>query len=201
MNEQAERARHDYRAQARKARRALSDEQRADAADALVALLRSLPEYTAANRIGCYSAVASEFSLAPLITIELAHGRQIYLPHVEHTSPQMHFAPWHGNRKLLMPNRFGILEPLVDAAQLIEAQALDVLLLPLVAFDRRGYRLGSGAGYYDRALSFRLTQPAPPLLVGIGFACQECPPIPNADWDVRLDAIATECEIIRPSSP
>ncbi len=81
-------------------------------------------------------------------------------------------------------------------ADLVPAQSLDIILLPLVAFDRSGSALGSGAGYYDRALAFRLTQPAPPLLIGIGFACQEVAGIPMADWDVPLDLVITEREMI-----
>ncbi len=197
MHSDDEKTRHEYRARARTARRALVDAQRVAAAATLPATLASLPEWSNARRIGCYSAVASEISLKPVIDAELARGRPVYLPHVEHTAPQMHFAPWRGNVKLLMPNRFGIAEPLVDAAELVGANALDVILLPLVGFDRHGLRLGSGAGYYDRALSFRRNRAPPPLLVGIAFACQEVPPIPAAPWDVPLDAIATERELIR----
>lgn len=193
--------RHEYRARARAARRALSEMQRAAGAQALPAILATLPEWALARRIGFYSSVASEISLAPLINAELARGRLIYLPHLEHTAPQMRFAPWCGSPMLLMPNRFGILEPRVDAAELIEANALDLVLLPLVAFDRLGMRLGSGAGYYDRALSMRRDRPPPPLLVGIAYACQEVPPIPAASWDVPLDAIATENELFRIFSP
>jgi len=197
MDSQDDQTRHQHRARARAARRALGETQRTAAAAALPAILAALPEWTPARHIGCYSAVASELSLAPLIEAELARGRLLYLPHVEHSAPQMRFAPWRGNPKLLMPNRFGIHEPLVDAAELVNAQTLDVILLPLVAFDRKGLRLGSGAGYYDRALSFRSDRPPPPLLVGIGFACQEVLSIPAAPWDVPLDAIATEKELIR----
>ena len=189
--------RHDYRARARMARRVLDDSHRTAAAAALPAILATLPEWSGARRVGAYSAVASEISLGTVIDAELARNGAVYLPHVERLAPQMRFAPWRGNHKLLLPNRFGIHEPLVDAAELLEAHELDLILLPLVAFDRRGLRLGSGAGYYDRALSFRSGRSPPPLLIGVGFACQEVPPIPAAPWDVPLDAIATERELIR----
>ncbi len=66
------------------------------------------------------------------------------------------------------------------------------MLLPLLGFDRRGGRLGMGGGYYDRAFAFRRDRPAPPRLVGIGFACQELPDLAAESWDVALDAVATE---------
>lgn len=61
-----------------------------------------------------------------------------------------------------------------------------------MGFDDARYRLGSGAGHYDRALAFRAGRPPPPLLVGAAFACQRLPPLPHDPWDVPLDAVVTE---------
>ena len=104
----------------------------------------------------------------------------------------MHFARWNGDPQRLKANRFGILEPMVDSREWLDAAQLDVILLPLVAFDRRGHRLGSGAGYYDRALALRAGRPAPPLLVGLAHSCQEVQLIPAEPWDIPMDAVATE---------
>ena len=92
------------------------------------------------------------------------------------------------------PNRFGIPEPV--AAEILAASALDVVLLPAVGFDRQGHRLGTGGGYYDRTFAFRKQSPAPPLLIGIAFACQEVEAIEVATWDVDLDWVVTEREAI-----
>lgn len=196
MDQDAELLRHELRRQARARRRALSEEDRELAAEQCGAHLMALPVFVNARQIGAYAAVASELSLSRVIDFALSRSQAVYLPHIEHSAPQMHFAPWSGQRRLLMPNRFGIPEPLVDASQLLFADRLDVILLPLLAFDRHGGRLGSGAGYYDRALNFRLTQAAPPWLIGVGYACQEVPHIPLASWDVRLDFVVTEDEVI-----
>lgn len=184
--------RHELRRQARARRRALPQEERELATERCSANVSSLQLVCAATQIGAYAAVASELSLSQVIDQAIARAQIIYLPHIEHNATAMHFAPWSGQRRLLMPNHFGIPEPLVDASQWVLAERLDVILLPLLAFDRHGGRLGSGAGYYDRALSFRLSQSAPPWLIGIGFACQEVPTIPLASWDVRLDFVVTE---------
>lgn len=196
MHSDEQSRRHELRRQARAARRELSESERIAATEALCTRLDALPLFAAARHIGCYAAVASELSLQAAIDQALARGQQVYLPHVEHTAPDMRFARWTGQNKRLLTNRFGIPEPLVDVAELVAPQTLDLILLPLLAFDRSGGRLGSGAGYYDRALAFRLTQPAPPLLVGVGFACQEVSGIPTADWDVPLDLVVTERELI-----
>jgi 5-formyltetrahydrofolate cyclo-ligase len=67
----------------------------------------------------------------------------------------------------------------------------DVLLVPLLAFDKRGYRLGYGGGYYDCTLA-ALRQKREIIALGIGFACQEVADIPIASYDARLDKIVTE---------
>ena len=73
-----------------------------------------------------------------------------------------------------------------------------IVFLPLLAFDRRGHRLGSGGGWYDRSFAFLadLPRPAHCVLVGVGYAFQEVPMLPVEAHDVRLDFIATERELI-----
>jgi 5-formyltetrahydrofolate cyclo-ligase len=96
----------------------------------------------------------------------------------------------------LVTNRYGIPEPNVATGSLLEAQELHLALVPLLGFDRRGHRLGMGGGYYDRSFAFRHESPAPPTLIGIGYAMQELPPIAEQHWDVPLDAVVTENELI-----
>jgi 5-formyltetrahydrofolate cyclo-ligase len=73
-----------------------------------------------------------------------------------------------------------------------------VILLPLLAFDRAGHRLGTGGGWYDTSLAYLrdATRPATPLLVGVGYAFQEVDAVPPEPWDVDLDYIATDAELI-----
>jgi 5-formyltetrahydrofolate cyclo-ligase len=86
---------------------------------------------------------------------------------------------------------WGIREPMPDAA----AVDPDILIVPLLAFDRRGYRLGYGAGYYDMTLT-ALRAKKPIVAVGIGYAAQEVDTVPITPRDVRLDLVLTEREII-----
>lgn len=98
-------------------------------------------------------------------------------------------------------NRFGIREPIKSSSPLF-ANQLDLVLLPLLAFDRTGNRLGMGAGYYDRALQALVHQPSTrPRLIGLAHSFQEVESIQAQPWDVTLDAIITEDEYIPVSLP
>jgi len=94
-------------------------------------------------------------------------------------------------------NRLGIEEP--AGSRSIGARWLDVVLLPLVGFDARGLRLGTGGGYYDRAFEFRRwrTSWQAPRLVGLAYAFQQVDAIVRAPHDVLLDAVVTEEGVVR----
>ena len=98
----------------------------------------------------------------------------------------------------MQANRDGIPEPVAQAGARLRSTDLDVVLVPLLGFDRRGNRLGSGAGFYDRSFAFlgAMQRPARPVLVGIGYHFQEVAEITPESWDVKLDFIATDRELI-----
>ena len=148
----------------------------------------------AAIRIGAYRAVRGEVDCDPIVQWAWDRGRRVYLP-VTEPPRGMTFARWReGDR--LVPSGFGIHEP-VPAARRVANPRLDVVLVPLVAFDRHGNRLGHGAGYYDAAFAFRnRARRTRPLLVGLAHAFQEVPRIDAQEWDVRLDIVVTEDELL-----
>jgi 5-formyltetrahydrofolate cyclo-ligase len=94
----------------------------------------------------------------------------------------------------LVANRYGIAEPRVFARDLTKAEDLDLVLLPLVAFDERGNRLGRGAGFYDKTLAFlhRRRHLRKPRLLGLAHDFQRLAKVPTDDWDVPLDGIVTD---------
>jgi 5-formyltetrahydrofolate cyclo-ligase len=94
----------------------------------------------------------------------------------------------------LRENVYGILEPVGGIAAHIPAKHLDVILLPLVAVDARGWRLGSGAGFYDRRLSHRRGPRhwRRPRLIGIAYEFQRVPTLEPSKWDVPVDGVITE---------
>ena len=175
----------------RRERRATPAADRIAAADALARHLLALPFAPRKGTVAGYWAVDGEIGL---------HAWQLGLPaQVRYCLPVLHddsllrFAPWRPGDPLTS-NRFGIPEPEVGPDALLAAADLDLVVLPLVGYDHDGYRLGMGGGWYDRSFAFRHDVPAPPWLVGVGFALQRLDALARAPWDVRLDALCNERE-------
>lgn len=177
-----------------KARRAALDAPtRIAAAERIARQLSSLPALSVPGYVAGYWAVDGEASLHAVMP-RLADGVVYCLPCLGEDA-RLRFAPWRTGDPLVQ-NRFGIPEPDVAPSSCLAPADLSVVLLPLVGFDRRGNRLGMGAGFYDRSFAFRLERAAPPLLVGIAYGFQEVPTVPAQPWDVPLDCVATEGELI-----
>lgn len=190
------------RRELRARRDALSDDHRASAELAIAERLTTAPSLSGARAIAAYAAIGSEPSLAPAIARLSERGASIHLPRIDTGSRSMAFLLCQADATLAA-NAYGIAEVADPAAPVRAPAALDAVLLPLIGFDRHGNRLGSGGGYYDRAFAFRRRHDArvPPLLIGVGFACQELAAIEPGPWDVPLDAIATESEWIECAAP
>ncbi|WP_133000484.1 5-formyltetrahydrofolate cyclo-ligase [Luteimonas arsenica] len=173
----------------RERRREMPPPARIGAADGLAGQLLALPLPPGA-RVAGYWAADGEIAL---------HAWQLRLPRettyclpVLHGDGRLRFAPWRPG-EAVAPNRFGIPEPVVETGELLDPEALDLVVVPLVGFDVRCHRLGMGGGWYDRSFAFRHLQPAPPRLVGAAFAFQQVDDeLPSEDWDVQLDAICTD---------
>ena len=100
------------------------------------------------------------------------------------------FALWQEG-DALVPNRYEIPEP-TDHASTCSPSELDIVFMPLVAWDPSGTRLGMGGGFYDRTLAN--SQGA--LRVGLAYSVQEVEQLPQEDWDVRLNAVVTEASLV-----
>lgn len=185
--------RRQLRADLRARRRALPAAHRIAAAEALAGQLLSPPFGPRCGHVAGYWAMDGEIGL---------HAWQLRLPPacvyclpVLCSDQRLRFAPWRAGEPLVS-NRYGIPEPEVAPSALLEADALALVVLPLVGFDRLGNRLGMGSGWYDRTFAFRQRRAAPPYLVGAAFDLQQVPGIVAESWDVRLDAVCTESAIL-----
>jgi 5-formyltetrahydrofolate cyclo-ligase len=189
-------SRADLRTRLRAARAQLGAAERIAAASALVSTLELLPEFLIDTRVAGYWAVGGELPLNIALGRLRARAQNYYLP-VLAIGNMLNFAAWDPD-VAVRANRFGIPEPECAAAELVSPQDIDLVLVPLLGFDRHGNRLGAGAGYYDRSFAFlkEKTRPAQPLLVGIGYHFQELPELPPQPWDVALDFVATDRELI-----
>ena len=145
--------------------------------------IRSLECYQSAKRIAIYHAIAGEIDLSGL------REKTCYFP-VMNTNQTLSFLPVTQDT-VFYKNRFGIAEPEVKHELAIRPDRLDIVFLPLVAFDDHGTRLGMGGGYYDRTLA----QHRPALLIGVGHEFQHEPFIERQPWDVPMAAVMTECNM------
>jgi len=132
----------------------------------------------------------TEISPLPLMRKLADAGAQLALPVVAGRGKPLVMRAWRWGEPLA-EGVWGIREPKPDATE-VEP---DILLVPLLAFDRAGHRIGYGAGYYDMTIT-RLRAVKPVATVGIAFAAQEIPKIPATDYDARLDLMLTEREVI-----
>jgi 5-formyltetrahydrofolate cyclo-ligase len=142
--------------------------------------------------VAAYVPIGGEVDPAPLIAAARAAGCVIALPHVVDRATPLRFL---AASDLLTDGPFSLRQPPADAAPLTP----DIILTPLVGFDRHGNRLGQGAGHYDRAFA---DHPAA-WRIGLGWSVQEVPALAPDPWDVPLHAILTELQWIdlMPSSP
>ena len=177
-------------------REALPAPARIAAATALAERLAEFPVIESTGYVAGYWAVRGELPLHVLLSGPRA-GFVYCLPMLQDDRTLL-FAPWRFGDPLVQ-NRYGIPEPDVAPSSCLAPRELDCVLLPLTGFDRRGNRLGSGAGYYDRSFAFLRDSPRPgrPLLIGIGYAFQEVEALEAQAWDVPLDYVATDQELIR----
>jgi len=136
--------------------------------------------------VGGYAALPGEADPRLLLKRLEEKGYAIALPRVVAKDAPLSFHLWHDGQPLA-PGAFGVPEPSPDWP----AVAPRVLLVPLLAFDRRGHRLGYGGGYYDRTLA-ALRAKAALLAIGIAYAGQEVAALPAQPHDQRLDGILTE---------
>lgn len=176
------------RSQLQDKRRQLSLPVQERAANIIAHQLFQQPYFHESQHIALYVAFAGEVSTRLILDKATILHKSCYLPVVQDS--HMHFIKLHPET-LLQKNRFGILEPSLDPQYLIEPATLDLVLLPLVAFDSACHRLGMGGGFYDRTFDFKGAA-LKPRLVGLAYDFQRVDKIPRSNLDVSLDEVITE---------
>ncbi len=178
----------------RAARAQLGAAAQAQASNALFTHALSRHWFATGKHVAAYWAAGSELSLKPLLALLLTRGVFVYLPHIK-PDGEMHFLRYHGEVSLAL-GKHGIFAPVFNADHLsAAAPSFDLILLPLLAFDAQGHRLGQGGGYYDRYL--QTLAAATPLRVGIAFHFQAVGRVPAEHFDEILHAVITERGIVR----
>ena len=183
------------RQQIREQRRAHSDSDREHAAFLLCERLAATRQFKQSKHIAFYLANDGEMDLTLLIKHAWQQGKQCYLPVLaEPNTKQLWFIPYTANTKL-KHNLFGISEPVHSpATRLRKTLSLDLILMPLVAFDVQGQRMGMGGGLYDRSLAFLKSRKHwfKPNLIGIAYEFQKQTQLQANHWDIPMQSVATE---------
>ncbi|MFO7274316.1 MAG: 5-formyltetrahydrofolate cyclo-ligase [Bacillota bacterium] len=174
------------------ARQALDPAERARAGLLAQRAVLAAPEWARAHTVLLYMPVRGEVDTAALAEAGRLAGKRLLLPRVEQGDRLLRLHLWDGTAAQLVPGAYGIPEPRPDLPQVAPA-VVDLVIVPGVAFDRRGYRLGYGGGYYDRLLP----ELAHAVRIGLGYGFQLVDLLPAEPHDVRLDALATEHGLYR----
>lgn len=187
----------------RKKRRSLSKQQQRTAAWRLATILVKEPVFQRSRRIAFYIPNDGEIDPTLLLNAAITMGKHCFLPRlkpfvsIENRNQLWFFEYAPGDRLRL--NRYGIPEPFPVFNKKVSAAALDLILMPLVAFDASGNRLGMGKGYYDRTFSFIDSRASwhRPQLFGLAHECQRTELLDANPWDIKMDCIVTEQRIYR----
>ena len=174
-------------------RQTLADILQHEHSQSLCQILIKQKNYRSSTRIAAYIANDGEIDPQPLIEHAWFSNKKVYLPILSPLKNSLYFAPYEAGSQLQL-NRFNIPEPVCHPSSWLTARQLDLLLLPLVAFDNHGNRIGMGGGFYDRTLAYLRHRQhwRKPILAGLAHEIQKVSRLESRSWDIPLDYIVTE---------
>jgi 5-formyltetrahydrofolate cyclo-ligase len=157
-----------------------------EAATSLWTQLKEESFFQKAERVAAFCSVGTEIDTMPLLEGILKSSKKLYLPKTDKTKTLIEFHPVH-DLKTLKSGPFDILEP--PAGTALPPEEIDLILVPGLAFDNRGHRLGYGQGYYDRFL--KLLRPEC-FTLGVAYSFQIIDKTPDIEHDIPVNAVLTE---------
>lgn len=177
----------------RKKRRSLTTAEQQEAATQFAYHFCRSAIYRYSRHLACYLATDGEINLLPVIERAWRDNKTVYLPVLHPFANKLQFAAYTSDT-VLVNNRFAIGEPAVAAAARANPINMDVVLTPLVAFDRNGNRIGMGGGFYDRSFAFLKRRKIwlRPLLIGCAHGIQQLDNIQSQSWDLPLAGVFTD---------
>jgi 5-formyltetrahydrofolate cyclo-ligase len=174
-------------------REALGEAERRRKSELIRGRLFTMSPFQRAAVVHFYLSTNSEMATEEAIRGALSAGKRVVIPRVDRARREMTLSELKDYDRELAPGSHGIREPKPGCYRFVPLKEVDLLVVPVVAFDVSGHRLGYGTGYYDRLLSDEKVRP---LLIGVAFDVQEVPDIPADDHDIRMDWIVTEERIL-----
>ncbi|PKE32864.1 5-formyltetrahydrofolate cyclo-ligase [Rahnella sp. AA] len=182
-------ARQNIRTEIRQRRKNLTSGQQTQFALQAADRVAEHPKIQSAITISVFLSFDGELDTTPLIQRLWQEGKELFLPVLHPFSPHHLLFLRYTPETPLVRNRLKILEPQLDVTQVLPLSQLDIILTPLVAFDRHGQRLGMGGGFYDRTLEH--WQDGGPYPIGLAHDCQQVDALPAEHWDVPLPQVIT----------
>ena len=169
---------------------AMSTNDRSAASSQLTDQILGSKAYRDATTILAYAALPTELSLDPFINTALDEGKAICIPAIDWAAKSMQPAQIQNLDTDLQTGRYDVRTP-NERCPLVEPKNLDLILVPGLAFDSKGHRLGRGAGFYDRFIDSLNIANRPPI-VGVCFGCQIIEKVPTEPHDHPMDLVITE---------
>lgn len=180
------------RTEMRERRRELTPEWIEEQSEVLQQTVQSLSEFKEAGTVCCYMSLPLEVQTSGIMAACWDAGKNVCVPAYSRDDEEYHLARLRKDDELA-EGHFGVREPGRIVRELM--RDVDVMVVPGLAFDRAGNRLGYGGGHYDRMMSAETKTSL--FRLGIAFGFQILESVPFSDGDVRLDGIATEQELVR----
>ncbi len=180
-------------------RRALTTKHQLANSRAMSRILNRSAQFRNSKRIAIYIESDGEIAVSHLSSQIMRTGKRCYLPVLR---PMLPNRLWFSEYRLgdkLTPNKYGIPEPDIRKRKPIAPYCLDLILMPLVAFDDSCNRIGMGGGFYDRTFSYLRTRNnwRKPKLIGIAHELQKLESIQKMPWDIPLNGVVTEINFYR----
>lgn len=168
-------------------RKAYTEVYRTEENAAVTAYFLQSALYHNARTVMCYVSMRTEVDTHSLLQTMLRDGKTVCVPQVTGRDGQMRAVIIRSWTDLKRVGSFGILEPSIEEAAILEPSEIDLIIVPAVAFTQSGQRLGMGGGYYDRFLA--RTQA---VRMGFAFSCQIKQSLPTDAWDAKMDYLVTQ---------
>jgi 5-formyltetrahydrofolate cyclo-ligase len=167
-------------------RRKLTDNYRQRASNRMMTVFCALPDFKEPRKVLCYASMADEVQIRPLMEKWLSLGVTVALPHI--TGKGQMEAVSFTDFDSLVEGEYGILTPDLEKGEIIPPDELDLIIVPGIAYDTRGERLGMGGGFYDAYLA-RATKAK---RIALAFSCQLVASVPLEEHDALVHKIITE---------
>ncbi len=182
----------ELRKSATEARRALGFQKVVTLSEKIEGKLESLEEFQKSKVIATYVSKREEVQTEHIITNALNTGKRVFVPIVNPRNKNLVFSEIRGLSELVV-SQFGIREPRPEFVRPVDFREAELIVVPIVAWDERGFRIGNGGGYFDKALAPLKGN----LTVGLAFESQRVNMVPEERHDIPLKMIITESRILK----